>query len=68
VNATAEPPGDRPCLEVEGSKVYAEMNQDGVLVVRACPAADTPVAMLVDETLVKGTTAGWKSHGRHRKP
>ena len=32
MNATAEPPGDRPCLEVEGSKVYAEMNQDGVLV------------------------------------
>lgn len=60
--------GDRPCLDVAGSKVYAEMSQDGVLVVRAYPAGDTPVAVLVDETLVSGSKAGWKAHGTHRKP
>jgi hypothetical protein len=66
--AVSEAADNRPCLEVEGSKVYADRSEDGVLVVRAYPAADTPVAVLVDETLVSGTTAGWKPHGRHRKP
>lgn len=66
--AVSEADGGRPCLDIEGSKVYAEMSENGVLVVRACPAGDTPVAVLVDETLMRGSVAGWKSHGTHRKP
>lgn len=66
--AVGEAIDERPCLDVEGSKVYAELSEDGVLVVRAYPAGDTPVAVLVDETVVSGTTAGWKAHGKHRKP
>lgn len=66
--AVGEAIDERPCLDVEGSKVYAELSEDGVLVVRAYPAGDTPVAVLVDETVVSGTTAGWKAHGKHRRP
>lgn len=68
VQAVGEVTEDRPYLDVEGSKVYAELSDDGVLVVRAYPAGDTPVAVLVDETIVSGSTAGWKAHGKHRKP
>jgi hypothetical protein len=66
-SAVGELADDRPYLEVEDSKIYGEMTQDGVLVVRVFPAGDTPVAVLVDETLVSGNVAGWKSHGKHRK-
>jgi hypothetical protein len=59
---------DRNCTHVEGSRICGEMTGDGVLVVRVYPAGDTPVAVLVDEALVSGSTAGWKSHGKHRKP
>lgn len=65
--AVSEAADDRPCLDVAGSKVYAELSPDGVLVVRVYPSGDTPVAVLVDETVVSGYTAGWKSHGRHRR-
>jgi hypothetical protein len=65
--AVGEVDDGRPCLNIEGSKVYAELTEDGVLVVRAYPAGDTPVAVLVDETLVSGSKAGWKAHGTHRK-
>jgi hypothetical protein len=73
VNAATESAGSaqvadsRPCLDVEGSKVYAGLDPDGVLVVRVQLASDTPVAVLVDETLVSGYTAGWKALGKHRK-
>jgi hypothetical protein len=58
---------ERPCLEVEGSKVYAEMGRDRVLVVRVYPVGDTPVAVMVDETLVAGSEMDWRPRGRHRK-
>jgi hypothetical protein len=54
-------------LDIEGSKVMAGLTDDGVLLVRILPAGDTPVAIMVDETIMQGTTAGWKAHGKHRK-
>jgi hypothetical protein len=60
--------GEPSCLEVAGSRVYADLTADNVLVVRVHPGGDTPVAVYVDEVLVEGTTAGWKAHGRHRRP
>lgn len=59
---------ERPCLDVEGSKVYAEMGPDRVLVVRVYPAGDTPVAVLVDETLVAGSQAQGPRGRHHRQP
>ena len=65
--AVSEATEDQLCLDVEGSKVYAELSDDGVLVVRAYPVGDTPVAVLVDETLVAGSEVRWQPRGRHRK-
>lgn len=66
-NAVSEVTDERPCIDVEGSKVFAELSSDGVLVVRVYPAGDTPVAVLVDETLVAGSEAKWQPKGKHHR-
>lgn len=66
-NAVGEVTDERPCLDIEGSKVYAECSEDGVLVVRVYPVGDMPVAVLVDETLVAGSEMEWKPRGRHHR-
>ncbi len=67
-DAVSEAAGERPCLDIEGSKVCAGLSGDGVLVVRVYPVGDTPVAVLVDETLVAGSEMNWRPTGRHRRP
>jgi hypothetical protein len=65
--AVGEAADASPCLEIGESKVYAGLSPDGVLVIRAYPAGDTLVAVLVDETLVAGSEVDWKPRGRHRR-
>lgn len=67
VSAVEEAEDLRPCLDVEGSKVYAEVSPDGVLVVRVYPRDGTPAAVYFDETLVAGGEASRQPRGRHRK-
>ncbi len=70
VHAVGEAAVERPCIDLEGSKVCAEVGKDGVLVVRVYPAGDTPTAVYVDQDLVAGSEIAMTSGpaGRHRKP
>jgi hypothetical protein len=68
VQAVSEAGEPRPCLDVEGSKVCAELNEDGVLVVKVHLAGDTPAAVYVGEALVAGSEVDWQPAGRHRRP
>lgn len=58
---------DRPCLSIEGSRVDAEVNAEGVFAVRIRPAGGMPVAVYVDEALVAGSEVDWQPSGRHRR-
>lgn len=66
--AVSEAAGTAPCLEVDGSKVCASLDDDGVLVVRVYPADEVPVVIYAGEALVADGEAGWRPAGRHRKP
>lgn len=66
VQAVSEAAESLPCLDIEGSKVCAELSCDGVLVVRVYPAGDTPAAVYVDGDLVAGSEMDWRPVGRHR--
>lgn len=74
MNVAAEPAcaesadGNRSCLDVEGSKVRADLGADGVLVIRVCRADGTPVTVLVDEVVVADSRPlDRRPRGRHRK-
>jgi hypothetical protein len=67
-DAVREAAGEFPCLRAGGSRIYAGLSADGVLVVRVYPEGDTPVAVFVDEALVAGSEMDWRPVGRHRVP
>lgn len=66
--AVSEAADTVPCLDIDGSKVCASLDDGGVLTVRIYPAGDTPVVIYAGEALVSGDEAGWRPAGRHRKP
>jgi hypothetical protein len=57
------PAGEAPCIDLDGSRVYAELGEDGVLTVRVCPAGDVPAAVYVNQDLVADSRAERQSAG-----